>query len=90
VSILIVFGIGIVVGVIAAFLGGAGSRFVFVHALIGVAGAVLGGILLARELGDKAYSPDHFDGEAIGWACGGAVVLLAAAKLLNATLLRRQ
>lgn len=83
-SILILFGIGIAFGLIAALLDGPGKRQVFLHVLIGIVGAMVGGILVARLLGDKAYHVNYFDAEAIAWATGGAVLFLALAKLLGA------
>jgi uncharacterized membrane protein YeaQ/YmgE (transglycosylase-associated protein family) len=83
VSILIVFGIGIAAGLVAAFLGGGERRFLFVHAVVGIVGAMLGGILLARVVAHKPYNPYHFDAEAVIWACGGAILLLAALKLVQ-------
>jgi uncharacterized membrane protein YeaQ/YmgE (transglycosylase-associated protein family) len=81
-SILIIFGIGIAAGLIAAFPGGPGKRLFFFHVLIGIVGAMVGGILVARLLDDKAYRANHFDAEAIAWATGGAVLFLALARLL--------
>lgn len=88
-SILIVFGIGIAAGLAAAFLGGPGKCLVFFHVLIGIVGAMVGGILVARLLGDKAYHAEYFDAEAIAWAAGGSILFLALAKLLGARLGRR-
>jgi len=88
VSILIVFGIGIAAGLIAAFLGSGERRYLFAHAVVGIVGAMLGGVLLARLVAHKPYSPNHFDAEAAAWACGGAILLLAGAKLIQARILR--
>ncbi|WHU04368.1 MULTISPECIES: hypothetical protein [unclassified Sphingomonas] len=88
-STLILFGIGIVAGLIAAFRRGPGRRFVFLHVLVGIVGAMVGGVLVARLLGDKAYHPDHFDAGASAWAAGGALLFLALAKLIGAALARR-
>jgi len=89
-SILIVFGIGIAAGLVAAFLGGPGKRLFFAHVLVGIVGAMVGGILVARLLGDKAYHASYFDAEAIAWATGGAVLFLALAKLVGRALGRRR
>jgi len=50
---------------------------------------MVGGILVARLLGDKAYHADYFDAEASAWAAGGAILFLALAKLIGARLGRR-
>ena len=88
-SILILFGIGIAFGLIAALLDGPGKRLVFFHVLVGIVGAMVGGILVARLLGDTSYHADYFDSEAIAWATGGAALFLALAKLVGAGLGRR-
>lgn len=51
---------------------------------------MLGGILVARLLGDKFYSADRFDAEASLWSCGGAALLLTLARMVDARLQRRQ
>jgi uncharacterized membrane protein YeaQ/YmgE (transglycosylase-associated protein family) len=62
VSILIIFGIGITAGLIAAFLGRAERRYLFLHAVVGILGAIIGGILFARLVAYKPYHPNHLLG----------------------------
>jgi uncharacterized membrane protein YeaQ/YmgE (transglycosylase-associated protein family) len=82
-SLLIIFTIGILTGL--AFTIFANNRAwlpIFVGAIIGIVGAIVGGIYVARAVGGRGYNPDMFSIERAAWTGGGAVLFLLAAKTL--------